>query len=245
MFKIGIAPLAAEMQPSVMKNTFLKGATLVFDLDGTLVDTAPDIIRTLNYVLGEDGIPAASYDKIQPFISSGARRMLMEALALVEETRSEKQLDEFFEQFLDHYGNNVAIESAPYPNIVTILETASKAGARLGVCTNKREDLSRLLLHELGLHDHFNAILGRDTLDVCKPDPRHLTQTILRSGGHPDRAVMIGDSATDVNTAKAAGIPVVAVSFGYSEHPIHTLGADVVIDDYAELMPLLPELLNH
>jgi phosphoglycolate phosphatase len=228
-----------------MKNTFLKGATLVFDLDGTLVDTAPDIIRTLNYVLGEYGIPATSYDKIQPFISSGARRMLMEALALVEEERSEKQLDEFFEQFLDHYGDNVAVESAPYPNIISVLQAASNAGATLGVCTNKREGLSRTLLRELGMHDHFKAILGRDTLDVCKPDPRHLTETILRCGGQETRTIMIGDSATDVNTAKAAGIPVVAVSFGYSEHPVHTLGADAVIDDYAELMGLLPGLLNH
>jgi len=152
--------------------------------------------------------------------------------------------DELFDQFLDHYSNNVAVESAPYPNIVNALDTALHAGARLGVCTNKREGLSRDLLRKLGLHDHFKAILGRDTLDVCKPDPRHLTETILRSGGRQNRAIMIGDSATDVNTAKAAGIPVVAVSFGYSEHPAHTLGADAVIDDFAELMPLLPKLLD-
>ena len=228
-----------------MKKAYLKNATLVFDLDGTLVDTAPDLIRTLNFILGETGIPAASYDKIRPLISYGARRMLVEGLALVGEKRSEEQLDKLFEKFLDHYGNNVAVESAPYPNLVDMLDAASDAGARLGVCTNKSEGLSRTLLRQLGLHDRFKAILGRDTLDVCKPDPRHLTETILRSGGQLDRAVMIGDNATDVNTAKAAGIPVVAVSFGYSEHPAHTLGADAMIDDYAELLTLLPELLIH
>jgi phosphoglycolate phosphatase len=227
-----------------MKNTFLKGTTLVFDLDGTLVDTAPDLIRTLNHILGEAGLPAAPDDKIRPLISFGARRMLVEGLALVEEKKSEEQLDALFERFLDHYGNNVAVDSTPYPNLIDMLDAASNAGATLGVCTNKREGLSRTLLRELGMHDYFKAILGRDTLDVFKPDPRHLTETISRCGGNEARAIMIGDSSTDVNTAKAAGIPVVAVTFGYSEHPVHTLGADAVIDDYAELMALVPELLN-
>lgn len=232
------------MQPSSMKNTYLNGATLVFDLDGTLVDTAPDLVGTLNHILGEAGIPAAPQKRIRPFISYGARRMLVEGLALAEKKLSDGQLDELLEQFLDHYGNNVAVESTPYPNVVEALDVAAKAGARLGVCTNKREGMSHTLLHHLGLHDYFKAILGRDTLDVYKPDPRHLTQTIERAGGHRDKAVMIGDSATDVATAKAAGIPIVAVSFGYSEHPAHTLGADVVIDDYSELMEHLPGLLE-
>ena len=227
-----------------MNNTFLKGSTLVFDLDGTLVDTAPDLIRTLNHILGEAGIPAAPDEKIRPFISYGARRIIAEGLALVEEKSSEDRLDTLFEKFLDHYGNNVAVDSAPYPNLIDMLNEASNAGATLGVCTNKRESLSRTLLRELGMHDHFKAILGRDTLDVFKPDPRHLTETILRCGGNETSAIMIGDSSTDVNTAKAAGIPVVAVTFGYSEHPAHTLGADAVIDDYSELMAILPELLN-
>jgi len=228
-----------------MKNTYLNGATLVFDLDGTLVDTAPDLIRTINHVLSEAGLPEVPGEKIRPLINFGARRMLVEGLALVEESRNDKQLDDLFEQFLDHYGNNLAVESTPYPNLVEVLDGARQAEANLGVCTNKREGLSRTLLREFGLHDHFKAILGRDTLDVYKPDPRHLTETILQSGGQKDRAVMIGDSSTDVNTAKAAGIPVVAVSFGYSEHPAHTLGADAVIDDYAELMDLLPGLLQN
>ena len=227
-----------------MKNSYLNGATLVFDLDGTLVDTAPDLIGTLNHILGVAGIPASPQKRIRPFISHGARRMLIEGLALAKEKLSDEQLDELLEQFLDHYGNNVAVESTPYPNVVEVLDVAAKAGAMLGVCTNKREGMSHTLLRHLGLHDYFKAILGRDTLDVYKPDPRHLTQTIERAGGHRDKAVMIGDSTTDVATAKAAGIPIVAVSFGYSEHPAHTLGADVVIDDYSELMEHLPRLLE-
>ena len=228
-----------------MKNNYLNGATIVFDLDGTLIDTAPDLVGTLNHILGEAGIPAAPRERIRPFISFGARRMLVEGLALVEEKRSDEQLDELLEQFLEHYGSNIAVMSTPYPNVIEVLDFAAKAGARLGVCTNKREGPSRTLLRELGMHDYFMAILGRDTLDVHKPDPRHLTQTIERAGGHRGKAVMIGDSATDVNTAKAADIPVIAVSFGYSEHPAHTLGADAVIDDYSELMEHLPRLLEN
>ncbi len=244
MLKIGILPLPAVMQPSSMKNTYLNGATLVFDLDGTLIDTAPDLVGTLNHILGEAGISAVPQKHIRPFISHGARRMLVEGLALIEEKRSDEQLDELLEQFLEHYGSNIAVMSTPYPNVVEVLDIAVKAGARLGVCTNKREGPSRTLLRELGMHDYFKAILGCDTLDVYKPDPRHLTQTIEQAGGHRGKAVMIGDSATDVATAKAASIPIVAVSFGYSEYPVQTLGADVVIDDYSELMEHLPHLLE-
>jgi len=222
----------------------LKDATLVFDLDGTLVDTAPDLVGTLNHILGEEGLPAHPAEQILPFISFGARRMLIEGLRLAGESRNDAQLDALLEQFLDHYSGNLAVKSAPYPNVVDVLDTALRDGAILGVCTNKREWLSRILLRELGLHDRFKVIIGRDTLDVCKPDPRHLTETIARAGGRADQAIMIGDSATDVATAKAAGVPVVAVSFGYSEHPAHTLGADAVIDNYAELAALLPGLLN-
>lgn len=232
------------MQQDNMKKHFLNGATLVFDLDGTLVDTAPDLIATLNFILAEAGLPAAPADKIRPLISFGALRILDESFALFEQKRSEEQLGELFEQFLEHYANNVAVKSAPYPNLIDFLDTTENAGARFGICTNKREGLSRTLLSELGLNDRFKAIVGRDTLDVCKPDPRHLIETILRSGGSEERAIMIGDSATDVNTAKAAGIPVVAVSFGYSDVPVHDLGADAVIDDYTELMAILPELLS-
>jgi len=228
-----------------MKNNYLNGATIVFDLDGTLIDTAPDLVGTLNHILGEAGIPAAPRERIRPFISFGARRMLVEGLALAGEKRSDEQLDELLEQFLEHYSSNIAVMSTPYPNVIEVLDVAAKAGARLGVCTNKREGPSRTLLRELGMHDYFKVILGRDTLDVHKPDPRHLTQTIERAGGHRGKAVMIGDSAIDVATAKAADIPVIAVSFGYSEHPAHTLGADVVIDDYSELMEHLPRLLEN
>ena len=227
-----------------MNSSYLNSATLVFDLDGTLVDTAPDLIRTLNHVLGQHGCPHVQGAHIRSFIGFGARRMIIEGLAVSGKVLGDEEIDDLLTRFLHHYGSNVAVESAPYPNVIDVLDTASRAGARLGVCTNKREDLSHALLRELELHHRFGAIVGRDTLDVCKPDPRHLTETISRAGGHSGKAIMIGDSPTDVKTARAAGIPVVAVSFGYSEVPVHELGADVVIDDYADLMSVLPELLE-
>lgn len=232
------------MQPSSMKNTYLNGATLVFDLDGTLVDTAPDLVRTLNHVLGGMGCPSVPEEHIRLAVGFGARRIIIEGLSVAGKSCSDEEIDALLEQFLDHYGNNVAVESTPYANVIEVLDVASKAGARLCVCTNKREQMSRNLLTELQLHDHFGAIVGRDTIDVYKPDPRHLTETIERAGGLRDKAVMIGDSSIDVATARAAGVPVVAVSFGYSDIPAHELGADIVIDDYAELMAALPDLLG-
>lgn len=224
-----------------MKTAHLSGTTLVFDLDGTLVDTAPDLVATLNHVFGEADLPALRAEQIRPFISFGARRMLMEGLRLAGETRNDAQLDELLGAFLDHYSANVAVHSAAYPNVAQVLDTALQGGARLGVCTNKREDLSRKLLRALGLHDRFKAIVGRDTLSVCKPDPRHLTETIARAGGQAGRAIMIGDSATDVEAARNTGIPVVLVSHGYTPVPAAELGADAVIDSCAELPETLAQ----
>lgn len=221
----------------------LKGTTLVFDLDGTLVDTAPDLVRTLNHVLAETGASPRPLEEMLPFISFGARRMIMEGLAASGRPASDTELDTLLRQFLDHYGDNVAVESRPYPGVVDVLETARATGARLAVCTNKFEKLSRLLLGEIGLAHFFHAIAGRDTLPVCKPDPGHLTGAIAMAGGETVRAVMVGDSATDVNTAKAAGVPCIAVSFGYSEVPALDLGADSVISHFDELPGVLARLL--
>jgi phosphoglycolate phosphatase len=129
------------MQPSSIKNTFLNGATLVFDLDGTLVDTAPDLISSLNHIFGKAGISAVPEKDMRPLISFGTRRMLIEGLALVDEARNDEEIDELLEQYLVHYGSNIAVKSAPYPNLIKFLTMAANAGAILSVCTNKREDL--------------------------------------------------------------------------------------------------------
>jgi phosphoglycolate phosphatase len=225
-----------------MDTIALKGATLVFDLDGTLVDTAPDLVRTLNHVLASAGSGPRALEEVRPFISFGARRMIVEGLAAAGKPASDAEIDALFSSFLEHYADNVAVESRPYPGAVDVLEAARSAGARLALCTNKTERLTRLLLGEIGMTVYFDAIAGRDTLPVCKPDPRHLTGAIAMAGGETERAIMVGDSATDVNTAKAAGVPCIAVSFGYADVPAADLGADHVISHFDELPAALARI---
>ncbi len=227
-----------------MENAYLRNATLVFDLDGTLVDTAPDLVRTLNHILETVGCPPRAHDEVRPFISYGARRMIVEGLKASGRQTSDAETNDLFESFLEFYGENVAVESRPYPGVEAVLELLAAAGSRLAICTNKTERLTHLLLEELDLHRHFHAVAGRDTFPVCKPDPAHLKGAIELAGGALEGAIMIGDSATDIKTAKAAAVPSVAVSFGYTEiHPAE-LGADALIDHYDELQPALAKLLT-
>lgn len=221
----------------------IEGVTLVFDLDGTLVDTAPDLLRTLNHVLGQAGCPPRPLEEVRPFISFGARRMIVEGLAAEGAERGACEIDTLLAAFLDHYAANVAVDSRPYPGVVESLEWASAAGARLAVCTNKYERLSRSLLSAVGLARYFHAVAGRDTFPVWKPDAGHLTGAVEMAGGDAARAIMIGDSATDVKTARAAGVPSIVVTFGYSEYPPRELGADAVVDRFAELTSVIPRLI--
>lgn len=221
----------------------MQGLTLVFDLDGTLIDTAPDLIRATNHVLGQAGLPAVPGAEIRPYVSFGARRMIERGLELNGIIRPAADVDGLFEQFIAFYAGNIAAESQPYPSLRRTLDELVCAGATLAVCTNKREDLSRQLLSELGMTQHFAAICGRDTFPVCKPHPDHLTGTIGKAGGDPRNAVMVGDSNTDVSTANAAGIPVIGVTFGYTDVPMRQLNADAVIDHYDEFPAALAAIL--
>ena len=220
----------------------LIGVTLVFDLDGTLIDTAPDLVRATNHVLASRDLPAVASHEIRPFVSFGARRMIEQGLALHRVQLSGHEIDGLFDDFLAYYAAHIAVESRPYPGLGVTLDALTARGATLAVCTNKREDLSRRLLSDLGLTQRFAAICGRDTFSMCKPHPEHLTKTITMAGGNPRRAVMVGDSNTDVATAKAAGIAVIGVSFGYTDIPMRDLAPDVVIDHYAEFEAALATL---
>ncbi len=221
----------------------MHGLTVVFDLDGTLIDTAPDLVHAANHVLAISALDPVEEAEIRPYVSFGGRRMIERGMELRGAQPTEAQLDHLFEQFLTHYGERIAVSSRPFPQLPETLEDLIGAGATLAVCTNKRESLSRKLLQELGLADRFRAICGRDTFAVCKPHPDHLTGTIVRAGGAPQRAVMIGDSLTDVTTARAAGIPIIGVSFGYTDVDMRSLEPDVVIDHYAEFSAALAQLL--
>lgn len=219
------------------------GTTLVFDLDGTLVDTAPDLIGATNHTLASIGLEAVPGSLVRPWISFGARRMIVEALAARDAPHSEAEIDHLLETFLAYYETNIALESRPFEGCVERIREAREAGARIAVCTNKRESLSHALIGALGLTGLFDAIAGRDTFPVSKPHPDHVLGAIRMAGGNASRAVMIGDSAVDIGAARAAGIPVIACTFGYSETPVAELGPDAVIDHYAEFSRALAKIL--
>jgi phosphoglycolate phosphatase len=209
--------------------------TVVFDLDGTLIDTAPDLIETLNVVFTRDGLPPLDYTAARNMIGGGARRMIESSLKLQGRVLADNVVDRMFADFVAHYAAHVADRSQPFPGLDAALDRLAERGCRFAVCTNKLEGLSRLLLEALGLTRRFAAICGQDTFGMQKPDPEILRRTIQAAGGALQRAVMVGDSATDIATARAAGVPVVAVDFGYSEAPIRDLRPDRLVSHFNEL----------
>jgi phosphoglycolate phosphatase len=211
------------------------GALLVFDLDGTLVDTAPDLLATLDAVLAEGGFRAVPHEEARLLIGHGARRMIEGALAVQEVSLPREELEALYRRFLVHYEAHVCVDSRPYPGALEALDRFAAAGWRFAICTNKQERLSRLLLAALGLEARFAAVCGGDSLGVSKPDAGHLLGTVARAGDQPQRAVMVGDARTDVDAARAAGVPVVGVTFGYTPVPMAKLGPDLLIDHYDEL----------
>ena len=217
-------------------------ATIVFDLDGTLIDTAPDLIDTLNLVLSGAGLAALPFETARPMIGGGPRRMLERALTA--EGHAKAEADRLYAGFIEHYAAHIADRSRPYPLLEETLDRLAAAGHHLAVCTNKLEWLAKRLLEQLGLTPRFAAICGPDTFGVAKPDPQMLLQTIGRVGGDAGRAVMVGDSSTDVRTAKAATVPIIAVSFGYADVPVEWLQPDRVIASFSELPGAIRALLS-
>jgi phosphoglycolate phosphatase len=204
----------------------------VFDLDGTLADTAPDLMATLNRIMVQEGMPTVPLADARELIGAGARAMISKGYERAGLELAPDRLDELFERFLAIYGEHLCDGSTLFPNVVEVLDTLEARGFVLAVCTNKVEGHSVQLLEALGIADRFKAICGRDTFPYFKPDPRHLTLTIEQAGGDPERAITVGDSRTDTATAKAAGIPVIAVTFGYTDVPVQELDPDIVIDHY-------------
>ena len=218
-----------------------KDATIVFDLDGTLVDTAPDLTNALNDVLTRRGHAAVPAETIRACVGHGARVMIEEAL---RRAGAQDDVDRMLAEFLVHYEANIAAESRPFPGAVAALDSLAAQGATLAVCTNKREHLSRRLLQELHIEGYFAAIAGRDTFAVSKPNPGHLTGTIALAGGDPSRAIMVGDSEVDLRTARAASVPAILVSFGYAASPLDGVAPAAVIDHFDELEARAAALLN-
>jgi phosphoglycolate phosphatase len=209
--------------------------TIVFDLDGTLVDTAPDLVDALNAVLAREGLSAVAFDTARPMIGGGARHLIERGLAAHGRVCSAEEVNRLYGDFVKHYADHIADRSRPFPGLCAALDELASTGCRFVVCTNKLEWLSVRLLDALGLKDRFAAICGQDTFGVQKPDPLILYKAIAAGGGVPDRAVMVGDSLTDVATARAAKVPIIAVDFGYTDAPVSTFGPDRVIDHFERL----------
>jgi phosphoglycolate phosphatase len=203
--------------------------TVVFDLDGTLVDTAPDLVATLNTIFARERLPALDFDVARNLVGGGARFMIERGLAAAGRSLPAAEIDRLFREFIAHYSAHIADHSRPFPGLEAALDELATGGCRLAVCTNKLEGLSRQLLGALGLAARFAAICGQDTFRVQKPNPEILLRTLAQAGGHRDRSVMVGDSQTDIDTARAAGIPVIAVDFGYTPIPVRELSPDQVI----------------
>jgi len=216
---------------------------VAFDLDGTLVDTAPDLLDALDLVLSTHKIPPVDRAAARNMIGGGARLLIVRGLKSEGLVLPDEEVAAMTQQFIAHYAEHIADSSRPFPGLIEALDRLEAKGACLAVCTNKLEHLARLLLDALDLTKRFSVITGADTYARSKPDPLPLLSTISAAGGSAAQAIMVGDSITDVLTARATGVPVVAVSFGYTETPPHALGADVLIHHFDELEKAVDALL--
>jgi phosphoglycolate phosphatase len=216
--------------------------TLVFDLDGTLAETAGDLIGALNIVLASEGIDPVPLSAARSMLGAGGRALIQRGFARAERDLAPGQLDALFTDFLNHYNAHIADNSWLFPGVEACLDRCAAAGWRLAVCTNKLEHSSRLLLGKLGVGERFQFICGQDTFGIAKPDPKPLVETIRKAGGRTRDAIMVGDSVTDIKTARAAGTPVIAVDFGYTDVPVTELGPDRIISHFDDLFDVAEAL---
>lgn len=220
----------------------LTGWTIVFDLDGTLIETAPDLAGALTTLLTEEGLVPPPYEELRTLIGRGGRWMTQQALEKAGFLPTTAQLDRLFERMLVLYRARIADESRPFPGAVEALDALAARGATLAVCTNKRTSLSVPLFDALGLTSRFASIVGADLAPAPKPDPRHLLLSIAEAGGDPARAVLVGDTESDTLAARAAGVPCIVTDFGYSQMPAAELGGHAVIGHFDQLAGAITEL---
>ena len=212
---------------------------LIFDLDGTLVDTAPDLMAATNHVMALAGRPSISESQLRQFVGHGSMALIklgLEATGSLPDYAEQLRLRD---AFLNYYGNNIASHSRVFDGLLPLLDKAAAAGLKMGVCTNKVEGLSHKLLSEIGIAKYFSAVVGGDTLPVMKPNPETYIEVARRLGVDPNRTIMFGDSETDIRTAQNVGVPVIAVSFGYTSAHVSTFGPTHVIDHYDQAWPLV------
>jgi phosphoglycolate phosphatase len=216
--------------------------TVVFDLDGTLVDTAPDLISALNFVLAREGLPPVPFASARNMIGAGARKLIERGLEVEGRQVSPAELARLTDDFVAYYAEHIADASRPFDGLDAALDDLAASGYRVAVCTNKLEWLSKRLLDQLNLSSRFAAICGADTFGVAKPDPAILRQTVARAGGEMSSTIMVGDAGPDIGVARRAGVPVIGVSFGYTDVPVSELKPDRVIDHMNELKAAIESL---
>ena len=215
---------------------------VIFDLDGTLVDTAPDLMRATNHVLESLGRRPISMEEVRSFVGHGARALLTRGLAATGGLPEAYDVEPDYIRFVDYYSQNIAEGSTPFPGLIRLLDRLKAEGFGLGVCTNKLEGLSVQLLEALKLSPYFGAVVGPDTLGIAKPDPRPFREAVSRLGLIAPRALMVGDSETDILTARNAGVPVIAVPFGYTPKPVQDFGPDRMISHFDEAYEAIQDL---
>lgn len=213
---------------------------VVFDLDGTLIDSAPDIAAALNRTLAEFGRRAATLDEVRAMVGDGAKGLIRDAFAATGEAADDALAAQALQRYLDNYFEADTSPDSLYPGVRETLEGLAAAGVRLGLCTNKSERISRKVIEQVGLAHLFGAMAGGDSLPVKKPDPGHLRHVADALGG--GRVAMVGDNGNDVKAARGCGFPVVALSYGYPRMPVAELGADLVIDRFSDLPAALRAL---
>ncbi|HEY0123821.1 MAG TPA: phosphoglycolate phosphatase [Rhizobium sp.] len=215
----------------------MKSPLVVFDLDGTLLDTHADLIASVNHTIATLHLAPVGYDDLTHLVGNGAQVMIERACKLRDYTLAPEELPVLLQRFITHYGETMPGLTEPYPGLLAAMNALKSQGYKLAVCTNKMESLARKLLDRLDLTHYFEAITGGDTFPVRKPNAEHLIGTVERAGGDLRRTVMIGDSVNDILVARNAGVPSIAVPFGYSDVSVETLGPSRIISHYDELTP--------
>jgi phosphoglycolate phosphatase len=217
--------------------------TIVYDLDGTLADTAEDLMATLNWLLAREGFSPLKVESAGSLLGAGARGLIKRGFAASGRSLEPEAVERLFRDYLEHYNAHILVRTQLYPGVDKALAAFDRAGWRQAICTNKIERSAKLLIQKLGIANRFAFVCGQDTFGIGKPDAKPLLGTIAASGGVREHAVMVGDSGTDIKTARAAGVPVIAVDFGYVDVPVKELGPDRVISHFDQLMEACDALL--
>jgi len=219
-----------------------KPSGIIFDLDGTLVDSAADLTAALNHVLKASGRAEMSLSHVRHLVGDGARALIIKGFSETGALPDAAEIDIILAEYLTYYAENISAKSIIFPGAIQVIEKLAEKNIPLGLCTNKVIHLADKLMTEIGLADYFTTIIGGDSFDYQKPDPRHITGTLDKMNSVRPQAIMVGDTANDIIAAQKAGLPVIAVSFGYSKIPISAFNPDIIIDHYDEFLAAVDKI---